>query len=56
MFLFIRRGDGERKLTVPVKSMIKHVLSELHKVRDINASVAVTRDCLLIASSIASKC
>ena len=41
-------------MAVPVKSMIEEVLSELGKVGGINASAAVTRDGLLIASDVAS--
>ena len=41
-------------MAIPVKSMIEEVLSELRKVGGINASAAVTRDGLLIASDVAS--
>ena len=40
-------------MAIPVKSMIEEVLSDLRKVGGINASAAVTRDGLLIASDVA---
>ncbi|HDJ04359.1 MAG TPA: hypothetical protein ENF85_00010 [Candidatus Bathyarchaeota archaeon] len=39
-------------MSLPVKSLIEDVLSDLRKVGGINASAAVTRDGLLIASDV----
>jgi len=39
-------------LTLPVKSLIEEVLNDLRRVGGINASAAVTRDGLLIASDV----
>jgi len=39
-------------LSVPVRALIEEVLSELRRVGGINASAAVTRDGLLIASDV----
>jgi len=43
---------GEEGLTLPVKSLIEEVLNDLRRVGGINASAAVTRDGLLIASDV----
>ena len=39
-------------MSVPVRALIEEVLSELRRVGGINASAAVTRDGLLIASNV----
>lgn len=39
-------------MTLPVKSLIEEVLNDLRRVGGINASAAVTRDGLLIASDV----